>query len=117
LSNNHSSDGTPRPVSDDTFVAEVLNSKLPAVVDFWSPQCPPCQGISEMIEKLAPDYAGRINFFMLNIDDNPVATEKLKIQSVPTLYFFKGPRVVDQVVGASSIEPIRQKLDKLAAGN
>jgi thioredoxin 1 len=106
----------PMAVTDDTFIPEVLNSDLPAVVDFWSPQCPPCKGMTELVNSLAPEYAGRINFYTLNVDENPTAVEKLKIHSVPTLYFFKGPRVVDMVVGTASHAIVKEKLDKIAAG-
>lgn len=106
--------GKPREVTDETFVAEVLNSELPAVVDFWSPSCPPCQVMSGLLNEIGPDYAGRVNIFKLNIDHNPEATSRLNISSVPTILFFRGATVVDIVVGLLPLMPLKEKFDRLA---
>jgi len=114
LFNKKPKPGKPRPVTDETFVAEVLNSELPAVVDFWSRTCPPCQVMSGLLNEVGPEYAERINFFKANVEENIEAAGHLNISSVPTLVFFKGPKVVDIVVGLLPLMPLKQKLDKLA---
>ena len=107
--------GKPREVTDETFLEEVLGSDKPAVVDFWSARCSPCQVMTGLLNEVGPEYAEKINFFKLNIDQNPVATSKLNIASVPTLLFFKGATVVDMVVGLLPLNPLKEKLDKHAA--
>ncbi len=106
--------GKPRPVTDETFEQEVLTSDIPAVVDFWSSTCPPCQVMSGLLNDIGPEYAGRVNIFKLNVNENAQTAMLYQIRSVPTLIFFKNHKAVDQIVGLMPLNPLREKLDKLA---
>ena len=100
-------------VSDAIFESKVLQSKLPVLVDFWAPWCSPCHQISPVVEKLAEEYAGRISFCKLNVDDNRLAAGKFQVQSIPLLLFFKDGKVVEQSRGVVSESVIRTKLEVL----
>ncbi len=87
-------------VSDKTFAAEVLNSELPVLVDFWATWCGPCRSISPLVEELAKQFTGRVRVAKLNVDENPGTTSQYTVRSIPTLILFKGGKIVDQIVGA-----------------
>jgi thioredoxin 1 len=107
--------GKPRPVTDSTFEQDVLASDLPAVVDFWSSKCPPCHVMKGLLEEVGPEYAGRVNIFKLNVDQNPNTAMKYQIMSVPTLIFFRRGQAKETISGLIALHPLRQKLDRLAA--
>jgi len=100
-------------ISDASFESEVLKSELPVLVDFWAAWCSPCHQISPIIEKLAEDYAGRIKFCKLNVDENPLASGKFQVQSIPLLLFFKAGKVIEQSRGAVPEAVIRTKLEAI----
>lgn len=106
--------GKPLDITDETFEQQVLASDTPALVDFWSKTCPPCQVMSGLLSEIGPDYAGRVNIFKLNVNENPQTTQQYQIRSVPTIILFRKGRAVDQIVGLLPLSPLRQKLDKLA---
>ncbi len=88
-------------VSDKTFAAEVLNSDLPVLVDFWATWCGPCRSISPLVEELAKQFTGRVKVAKLNVDENPGTPTQYSVRSIPTLILFKGGKIVDQIVGAA----------------
>jgi len=100
-------------VTDAHFESEVLSSNLPVLVDFWAPWCSPCNQISPLVEKLAGEYAGRISFYKLNVDNNPLAAGKFQVQSIPLLLFFKDGKVIEQSRGVVQESVIRTKLELL----
>lgn len=99
--------------SDASFESDVLQNKLPVLVDFWAPWCTPCHQIAPLVEKLAEEYAGRISFYKLNVDDNPLAAGKFQVQSIPLLLFFKDGKVIEQIRGVVPESVIRTKLELL----
>ena len=105
--------GKPRPITDESFEQEVLASDIPAVVDFWSPKCPPCQVMGGLLNEIGPEYAGRVNIFKLNVDQNLHTTVQYQVQSIPTVILFSNGRAVDRIVGLLPLNPLRQKLDRL----
>ena len=100
-------------INDASFENEVLQSKLPVLVDFWAPWCSPCHQISPLVEKLSEEYVGRISFCKLNVDDNPLAAGKFQVQSIPLLLFFKDGKVIEQSRGVVPESVIRTKLELL----
>jgi thioredoxin len=92
---------SPVVVTDSTFQAQVLQSPLPVLVDFWAPWCGPCRMVSPIVEELGRQYAGRLRVAKVNTDENPIQASRLGIQGIPTLIFFKNGREVDRVVGAA----------------
>ncbi len=88
-----------RDVTDATFSKEVLNSTLPVLVDFWAPWCGPCRMVSPLVEELAGDFAGKMDFVKLNTDESPSTAMNYGIRSIPTLIIFKAGKPVSQVIG------------------
>ena len=97
-------------VNDASFEQQVLHSSIPVVVDFWAPWCAPCHQLSPIIERLAEEYRGQIRFFKLNVDENPLASGKYQVQSIPLLLFFKNGKVIEQSRGAVPEDAVRNKL-------
>ncbi|NET50561.1 MAG: thioredoxin [Merismopedia sp. SIO2A8] len=87
-------------VTDDSFQAEVLDSSVPVLVDFWAPWCGPCRMVAPVVSEIAEQYAGEVKVVKLNTDDNPGVASQYGIRSIPTLMIFKGGVRVDMVVGA-----------------
>ena len=92
-------DGKPILLSDASFSSEI--SKYPLmVVDFWAAWCGPCRTVAPIIEQLAKEYAGRVAFGKLNVDENPLTSGEFEVQSIPTLLIFRNGEAVDGIVGA-----------------
>jgi thioredoxin 1 len=87
-------------ISDQSFEAEVLQSPLPVLIDFWAPWCAPCRAIAPVVEELAKEYAGRIKVVKLNVDDNPETPQRYGVRGIPNLILFQGGTVREQIVGA-----------------
>lgn len=100
-------------VSVDTFDKAVLQSPNLVMVDFWATWCGPCKIIAPVVEELAKEYAGKVNFAKVNTDENPDLASKFNIRGIPTLIFFKGGKVLDQVVGAVPKGQLKSKIDSL----
>jgi thioredoxin 1 len=100
-------------IDDSNFEKEVIQSEKPVMVDFWAPWCGPCKAIGPVVETLAGDYAGKVKFAKCNVDDNPITPSKYGIKAIPTLIFFKGGSVVDQITGMVARARLEESLTKL----
>jgi thioredoxin 1 len=98
--------------SDANFSSEVLNNPLPVVVDFWATWCGPCKTLGPIIEEVSGNYAGKVAFGKLNIDDSPAIATKFGITSVPTLLFIKNGNVEGQHTGLLSKKALIDKINK-----
>jgi len=108
-------DGRPILLSDASFSSEI--SKYPLmVVDFWAAWCGPCRMVAPIIEQLAKEYAGRVAFGKLNVDENPLTSGEFEVQSIPTLLIFRNGEAVDGIVGAVPKYQIESKI-KAHLGN
>jgi len=100
-------------VNDQNFESEVLKCDVPAVVDFWAPWCGPCRMIAPVTEKLSKEYADRVKFCKLNVDENPEMARKYQVMSIPLLLFFKNGQQVDSVLGAVPESMLQPKVKAL----
>jgi thioredoxin 1 len=88
-------------VTDATFDAEVRQSTIPVVVDFWAEWCGPCKMIGPALEELATEYAGRVKIVKVNVDENPDSPATLGVRGIPALFMFKNGQVISNKVGAA----------------
>ncbi len=99
----------PVEVTDATFL-ETIAKHPNIVVDCWAPWCGPCRLVSPIIEELAKDYAGKIIFGKLNVDENQRIAKEYGIMSIPTLLVFKDGKLVDQFVGAMPKKMLEERI-------
>lgn len=97
--------------SDDSFEADVLQSDVPVLLDFWAEWCGPCKMIAPILNDIAESYAGKVRVAKINIDENPATPPKYNIRSIPTLMLFKNGNVEAQQVGAVSKSQLTAFLD------
>jgi len=100
-------------VTDDTFEQEVLKSEIPVIVDFWAEWCGPCKMISPIVEEIGNQYDGKLKVAKVDVDSNTRFATQYGIMSIPSLLFFKGGEVVDQIVGAVPKKDIEARLTKV----
>ena len=100
-------------LTDGNFKAEVLDSKIPVLVDFWAEWCGPCRMVSPIVEKLAKDYSGKLKVGKLNVDDNSETPSQYGIQGIPTLLFFKNGQLANQIVGFQPEHKLKGVIDQI----
>jgi thioredoxin 1 len=92
--------GATKAVTDETFEAEVLNATKPVIVDYWAEWCGPCRQVAPVLEEIATEHGEKISVVKLNVDENPVVTQRYGIMNIPTMSVFKDGQVVKEIVGA-----------------
>jgi thioredoxin 1 len=96
--------------TSETFEQEVLNSDLPVLVDFWAPWCGPCKALAPTFEAVSADYAGKVKFVKVNVDETDLAS-KYGVRGIPALLAFRGGRVQASKSGAVSKAVLTQLVD------
>ena len=105
------SSGKPVDLTDDTFTRFVNDNSIVAI-EIWAPWCGPCRFVSPIIEEIARDYAGKIAFGKLNVDQNPRVATQYSIMSIPTILVFKNGQLVDRIIGAMPRERLEPKITR-----
>ena len=100
-------------VSDENFKKEVLESKVPCLVDFWAEWCGPCRRVGPVVEELATEFQGRCKIAKLNVDEGSKTASTYGVMSIPTLMFFKDGKVIEQVVGAVAKQELKTKIEEI----
>ena len=88
-------------VTDDTFEAEVTNSDIPVVVDFWAEWCGPCKQIGPALEELSDEYDGKVKIVKINVDENPNSPAQMGVRGIPALFLFKDGQAIANKTGAA----------------
>jgi len=101
----------PIELTDSNFEETVKKYNL-MIVDFWAPWCGPCLVMSPIIEELAREYAGKVAFGKLNVDENPKTASKFGVFSIPTIVFLKEGEEIDRIIGAVPKDYIKGKIEK-----
>jgi thioredoxin 1 len=102
-------------VSDASFEADVLQSDVPVLVDYWAAWCGPCKMIAPILEEVAKEYNGRLVIAKINVDENQDTPAKYGIRGIPTLMLFKGGQAAATKVGALSKSQLTAFLDSSLA--
>ena len=99
-------------ITDKDFDTQVLQSKLPVLVDFWAEWCGPCKMASPVLEELSEVYKDKILVMKLNVDENPAMPQKYAVMSIPTTILFKGGKEIGRQAGFSGKEAFEVLMKK-----
>ena len=103
--------GAVSDVTDNSFQAEVIESDVPVLVDFWAPWCGPCRRVSPVVEEIAAEKGDAIKVVKLNIDENQQTAVKFNVMSIPTLMVFSNGELKKTVIGAYPKKKLEEELE------
>jgi len=95
-----------------TWETDVINSDKPVFVDFWAEWCGPCRMVGPVVEELAGDYDGKVNFVKVNVDKANELASKYNVFSIPTLLLLNKGEIIAQQIGAGSKETYQNMIDR-----
>ena len=88
-----------KPIKDNEFESEVINSKLPVLIDFWAEWCGPCRMLAPILDQLSEEMGAKIKIVKMNIDENPETPSKFGVRGIPTMLLFKEGKQIATKVG------------------
>jgi thioredoxin 1 len=107
--------GTVTEVTDNNFQAEVIESDVPVLVDFWAPWCGPCRMVAPVVEEIAQERAGELKVVKMNTDENQQTAMTFNILSIPTLILFRNGQPAKTVIGAYPKKRLEAELEPALA--
>lgn len=102
-------------LTDDSFEQEVLQSKIPVLVDFWAEWCHPCKMVEPVVDEVAKEYAGKIKVGKVNVDENAKVPGMFGIMSIPTIMLFKDGKPLNTFVGVQPKDVFKSNIDQVLA--
>ena len=104
-----------KEIGKDNFEKEVLRSNIPVLVDFWAPWCGPCRIVGPVLEKISSEYAHKLVFSKLNVDDSQEIAARYDIRGIPCMIIFKDGNEADRIIGAYPEAQLKSKIDLILA--
>ena len=105
----------PIAVTDAEFEEKVVKSDKPVLVDFWAEWCVPCKMIAPIVDELAEEMDGQMEFAKVDVDSSPITAVTYGIRSIPALLIFKDGKPIEQIVGAVPKGQLKKKIDEALA--
>lgn len=103
----------PKEIDESTFEGSVLKAEKPVLVDFWATWCKPCMMVAPIVDELADEYEGKVDFVKVDVDANQKIAANYGIMSIPTLLVFKNGEPVTNIVGAKPKAEIKKSLESV----
>jgi thioredoxin 1 len=94
-------------LTDQNFEETIKNAKLPVLVDVYTDWCPPCKMLGPIVEKLSGEYAGKVDFYKLNLDENHQTGEKFQVDRIPTVIIFINGEIKSSFIGLKQEKEIK----------
>lgn len=101
---------------EKAFIERLRSNPHPVVVDFWAPWCAPCRAVGPVIERLGEEYAGRVDLWKVNADEQPEVLRSLHIYGIPTLIAFHHGEEVGRRTGAAGTAALTSLFESALTG-
>ncbi|MBC8015892.1 MAG: thioredoxin [Sporomusaceae bacterium] len=99
--------------TEANFQAEIVDSKVPVLVDFWAPWCGYCTKLSPVIDELAAEMGDKVKFVKVNVDENRAIAQRYSVMSLPTMLLFKDGKQIEKFMGFMPKNTISSKIEAL----
>ena len=99
-----------KDLDSDNFDTTITEMSKPTLIDFWAPWCGPCKSITPILEELAIEMGDQIQICKVNVDNNANIASRFNIRAIPTMLLFKDGSIVDQIVGLTNKDDLKNKL-------